>query len=407
MHEDVRPFLPYGSQSIEDDDIAAVVAALKSDFLTTGPRVGEFECAFADTVSAPHACACNSGTAALHLAMLALDVSSNDTVIVASLTFLASANAARYQGARVVFADVDERTGLMTPTSLEAAFERAGGAVKAIVVVHLNGQSADMENIARIARARGAAIVEDACHSLGAVQIGSDGERYRIGSCEYSDLCCFSFHPVKGITTAEGGMVTTRSSDLAERMARFRNHGMTRDPGAFQNRQLAHGADGSPHPWYYELPELGWNYRLPDVLCALGISQLGKLSRFVERRNELALAYDARLVQLDSRVSAHGRVDWSSHAYHLYAVLIDYEALQTTRDRVVARLKSRGVGTQVHYLPVHMQPYYREHCGPVSLAGAERYYAQCLSLPIFPRMNDGDVERVIDALQGSLGPGGE
>lgn len=403
MHEGSPAYLPYGQQSIGDDDVEAVVAALRSDFLTTGPLVGAFEGAFAKAVSAQHACACNSGTSALHLAMMALDVGPGDTVIVPSMTFLATANAARFQGARVVFADVDQRTGLMTPATLADAVERAGGPIKVVVAVHLNGQAADMESISAIAKQTGAAIVEDACHALGAEHLARDGTRTPIGSCSFSDISCFSLHPVKGITTAEGGVATTADAELAERLHRFRSHGMVRDARRYTSSDLAFASDGRAHAWYYEMPEIGWNYRLPDVLSALGISQLKKLPVFIEQRRALASRYDEAIKRLDERVAAHPRVNWSTHAFHLYAVLIDFQQLGTNRDAVMADLREQAIGTQVHYLPVHLQPYYQQHAPTPALEGAEAYYAQCLSLPMFPAMRMDDVDRVVAALVSATG----
>lgn len=385
-----NPFLPYGRQAIDDDDVAAVAAALRSDFLTTGPRVGAFESAFASATGATHAVACNSGTAALHLAMLALDLGPGQGVIVPSMTFLATANAVRMTGADVVLADVDPDTGLMTPETLADAITKAnatGLKLKAAIPVHLNGQICDMERLHRVARDHGLCLVEDACHAL-----GTPG----IAATPHSLMACFSTHPVKAIATGEGGMVATADATLAERMRRLRNHGMIRAPEAFEDRALAFEGD-RPNPHYYEMHEIGWNYRIPDILCALGMSQLKKLDRFWCRRAELAALYDRLLRPLAPAlrpVPHAGR----PHGWHLYPVLVDFAGIGTSRARFMETLAAEGIGTQVHYIPVHRQPYYRRRYGELALPGAEAYYARCLSIPMFPSMTDTDAERVAQAL---------
>jgi len=381
--------LPYGRQTIEDDDIAAVVAALKADFLTTGPTVEAFEMAFAETVGARHAVACANGTAALHLAMLALEVQPGEAVIAPSITFLATANCARYVGAEVVFADVDAESGLMTPQTLAEALTRLDGRkLRAVLPVHLRGDAADLPGLAALANEAGAVLVEDAPHALGTTMtFGNVAER--VGDVRHSAMATFSFHPVKTIATGEGGMVTTNDARLAERLRTLRSHGMVRPAGS--------------DPWWYEMPEPGFNYRLPDILCALGLSQLAKLDRFASRRRDLAKAYGEALAPLAPTVSIAARPAWSDPVLHLMCVLIDFEAAGRTRREVVEGLKARGVGSQVHYIPVHRQPYYRERYGDLALPGAEAWYARCLSLPLYPGMADGDVEKVVGALREVLG----
>ena len=384
-----EPVLPYGRQTIEDDDISAVVEALKSDFLTTGPLVEAFETAFAETVGARHAVACSNGTAALHLAMLALDVQPGEVVIAPSITFLATANCARYVGAEVVFADVDPQTGLMTPETLAEALTRVGDRkLRAVLPVHLRGDAADLPGLAALANDAGAVLVEDAPHALGTTMTyGNVAER--VGDARHSAMATFSFHPVKTIATGEGGMVTTNDPALAERLRIMRSHGMVRPEGA--------------DPWWYEMAEPGFNYRLPDILCALGLSQLKKLPRFAARRRALAKAYEAALAPLAPVVKIAKRPAWSDPVLHLMCVLIDFEAAGQTRRQVVERLRERGVGTQVHYIPVHRQPYYQERYGALDLPGAEGWYDRCLSLPLYPGMADGDVGRVVEALRPVLG----
>jgi UDP-4-amino-4,6-dideoxy-N-acetyl-beta-L-altrosamine transaminase len=395
------PFLPYGRQLIEDDDVAAVVSVLRGDMLTTGPMVEAFERAFAETVSARHAVSCSSGTAALHLATLALGLGKGDAAIVPTVTFLATANAVRYVGAEVIFADVDADTGLLTPETLEAALRRAaasGLSVRAVLPVHLNGQCADMPSIQAIAKRHGLAVIEDACHVLGGGQGAAGAAQQPVGSCAYSDMAIFSLHPVKVIAAGEGGIVTTNREDLAAATVRLRNHGMVRQPEAFSSRELAFASGGTANPWYYEMPELGFNYRCSDIHCALALSQLKKLDRFVKTRAALVRCYDEKLAVLAPIIRPIGRVQWGRPAWHLYPVLIDFGAADVCRAEVINRLAAAGIGTQVHYLPVHLQPYYRQRYGTLDLPGARAYYDRVLSLPLFAAMTVTDVGRVVDAL---------
>jgi UDP-4-amino-4,6-dideoxy-N-acetyl-beta-L-altrosamine transaminase len=391
-------FLPYGRQVIEDDDVAAVVDTLRGDWLTTGPVVGQFEEEFARRTGAPYAISCSSGTAALHLAALAAGLGEGDGAVVPALTFLATANAIRLAGAEVVFADVDPDTALMRPRDLEEAIKRARWPVRMILPVHIAGQVCDMPSIKSIADAVGATIVEDACHAVGTSYRDSNRASHPVGACAHSDMAAFSFHPVKTIAMGEGGAVTTRDAQLAERLATLRNHGMTRDPGRFVNRELAFSAEGTPNTWYYEMHEPGLNYRASDIHCALGLSQLRKLDRFVEKRRKLASTYDRLLAPLAPLVRPFGRVPDCEPAWHLYAVLIDFSTLDLSRDRLMRELRERGIGTQVHYLPVSRQPYYRDRYGDLPLPGAQSYYDRCLSLPLYPSMSEDDVERVVTAL---------
>ena len=380
--------LPYGRQTIDDDDIAAVVESLRSDFLTTGPRVESFEVAFADAVGAKHAVACSNGTAALHLSMMALDVQPHDVCIVPSITFLATANCVRYVGAEVVFADVDPLTGLMTPDTLSEAMNRVGDRrLRAVLPVHLRGDVAQLDVLSALAAQVGAVLVEDAPHALGSTATFGN-VREQIGDARHSAMATFSFHPVKTIATGEGGMVTTNDTSLAERLRTLRSHGMIRPAGA--------------DPWWYEMPEPGFNYRLPDILCALGQSQLAKLPRFAARRRALAARYQAALTRLTPLVQPAASPTWSDPVLHLMVVLIDFQTVGRTRREVMALLGAQGIGSQVHYIPVHGQPYYVDRYGPLSLPGAEAWYERCLSLPLYPGMEDQDVDRVVDALAGAL-----
>jgi UDP-4-amino-4,6-dideoxy-N-acetyl-beta-L-altrosamine transaminase len=384
-----KGFLPYGRQTIEDDDIDAVREALRADFLTTGPLVERFETAFVEKTGGTHGVACNSGTAALHLAALAVDLKPGEAAVVPAITFLATANVVRMTGAEVVFADVDPDTGLLTAETLQAALtnRKTSTPVRAALPVHLNGQICDLAALGRIASRQGMRLIEDACHALGVA---------RIGAAQHSAAACFSTHPVKAITTGEGGIVTTRNAEMAERMRRLRSHGMMRDTSKFVDRDLAF-TQGAPNPWYYEMREIGWNYRLPDVLCALGLAQLKKLERFHARRSELAARYDKLLAPLAPAIRPVSRPS-AAHGWHLYVVRVDFTAIGTTRARFMKALRDEGIGTQVHYIPLHKQPYYRDRYAEVELPGADAYYERSLSIPLFPAMHDDDVAHVVNAL---------
>jgi UDP-4-amino-4,6-dideoxy-N-acetyl-beta-L-altrosamine transaminase len=398
-----RSFLPYGRQLIEEDDIAAVTAALRSDMLTTGPRVEAFEEAFAKTVGARFAVACSSGTAALHLSMLTLDLRPGEVAIAPAITFVATANCVRYQRGEVVFADVDPDTGLMTPQTLASAIGRLDGRrLAAVLPVHLAGQVVDLPAVRRLARENGATVVEDACHALGTTMT-FDGLAERVGDARHSAMACFSFHPVKTIATGEGGMVTTNDPVAAQRLRLFRTHGVTRDPAAFQHPDIAFDRGGELNPWVYEMQALGYNYRLPDILCALGISQLAKLDRFIARRRALAARYRDLLAPLAPLVRCVAPSLGCDPALHLFVVLIDFAAAGLSRRQVMQALQARGVGSQVHYIPVHRQPYYQRRYGEIDLPGANAYYDRCLSLPLFAGMSDSDPDRVVAALSAALG----
>jgi UDP-4-amino-4,6-dideoxy-N-acetyl-beta-L-altrosamine transaminase len=361
MTDPASPLLPYGRHAIDEDDIAAVRAVLCGDWLTTGPTVRRFESELADRVGAAHAVSCANGTAALHLACLALELKPGEAAIVPAITFSATANAARLCGAEVVFADVDPDTGLMEASHLLAAIaevERRGWKPRVVLPVHLAGQCADMGAIAQVARVRGIAIVEDACHAIGTVECRAEGGEIPVGACAHSDMAIFSFHPVKTIAAGEGGAITTQNSELAERLRRLRGHGIVRDEALFQDRVEAF-EQAVVNPWYYEMVELGLNYRLSDINCALALSQLQKLDRFVVIRRALAALYDAQLAPLSPVLQRTARRAGSIPAWHLYTVLIDFDAAGVTRGQLMRDLEGQGIRTQVHYIPVPRQPYYR------------------------------------------------
>jgi UDP-4-amino-4,6-dideoxy-N-acetyl-beta-L-altrosamine transaminase len=393
-------FLPYGRQDIDEADLAAVADALRSDYLTTGPRIGEFEAAFAGTVGARHAVISNSGTAALHLACIALDLGPGDSVVVPAITFLATANAARFCGAEVIFADVDPDSGRLTAETFLAALDRnPGAAVRAVLPVHLNGHSVDMPAIRAVAEPRGIAVIEDACHAIGGRHQAGNGSLAPVGACALSELACFSLHPVKTITSGEGGVTTTNDEPAYRRMLSFRTHGMVREPAQFLHPELGLDAEGAANPWYYEMHQLGFNYRITDFACALGLSQLKRLDPFARRRRELAARYDRLLAPLAPVIRPVPPAPGDDPVLHLYAVLIDFARIGRSRAQAMKDLKAAGIGTMVHYIPVNRQPYYRRRYGESLLPGAEAYYARVLSITLYPTMQDDDVDRVVDALQ--------
>lgn len=396
-----EPFLPYGRQAIDEADIAAVVRVLRSDRLAHGPTVGAFESALAQATGAAAAAACSSGTAALHLALASLDIGPGDVCIAPAITFLATATAVRFCGAEVVFADVDPQTGLMTAETLRGALDRAGASARAVLPVHLGGRICAMDEIEPVARAAGLFIVEDACHALG----GRDSAGEPVGACSRSDAAVFSFHPVKTITTGEGGMVTTPDPERARRIRRLANHGVVRERELIQSPALSLDQDGAVNPWSYEQPELGFNYRMNELEAALGLSQLGKLERFVRRRRGLAALYDLALEPFAPVLTSVSTPPGQRPALHLYQVSVDFERLGVGRAGVMRRMAERGVGTQVHYIPVYRQPYFAARYGEQGLEGAEAFYDRVLALPLFPAMRSQDISRVTAALTETLGLG--
>ena len=376
--------LPYGKQSVDDDDVQAVVDVLRSDWLTTGPKVDEFERAVAGTVGAKYGVAVSSGTAALHAAMRAAGVGPGDEVIVPAITFAASANAAVFEGATPVFADVLPDTLLVDPQDVE---RKITPRTKAIVPVDYAGQPCDYDVLGPLAARAGARLVADGCHALGARM----GDRF-VGSM--ADLTAFSFHPVKHITTGEGGMVVTDDPDLAGIARRFRNHGISTE---FRER-------AERGTWSYDMVELGYNYRISDLQCALGLSQLQKLSGWVARRQEIAQAYDDAFSRV-SGVTPLTKPSRVQHAYHLYVVRVS--ALVADRQVVFSALREAQIGVNVHYLPVYLHSFYRERfgTGPGLCPVAEEAYEEILSLPMFPEMTDGDVGRVVETLSQAVGGG--
>jgi perosamine synthetase len=390
-----RRSIPYGRQWIDDDDIQAVVDVLRSDWVTQGEMVGRFEEALAQYCQVRYAVAVSSGTAGLHLACLAAGIGSDQTVLTSPITFAASANCALYCGGRADFVDIDARTYNMDPEELKRVLaEDEAGSVKAVIPVHFAGQPCQMEAIADACSERNLTIIEDACHALGGRWTDSQGVEQRIGNCSHADMVVCSFHPVKIMTTGEGGAVLTNDPVLYERLRDLRSHGITKDP---KRLSVDHG------PWYYEMQELGYNYRITDFQCALGLKQLDKVDGWVERRQQIARRYDETLGAMAGTVIPYQAPSGHS-AYHLYVVQVADGAEGDRRRRVFEFLRAQGLGVQVHYIPIHLQPYYQQNWGYA--AGdypiAESYYEQCFSLPIFPKMTDDDVGYVIEAYERAL-----
>ena len=378
----------YGRQMIDEDDIDSVIEVLKSDFITQGPAVKRFEESVANYVGVKYAVAVTNATSALHISCLAAGLSESDYLWTSPITFTASANCGRYCGADIDFVDIDDKTYNMSVTVLEAKLkkaEKAGKLPKIVVPVHLAGQSCDMKRIQELSQEYGFTVIEDASHATGADYLGG-----KVGSCKFSDMTVFSFHPVKIITTGEGGMVLTNNKDLYDRLCLYRSHGITRDA-----KLMTQEADG---PWYYQQVDLGFNYRMTDMQAALGYSQLQKLDKFVARRRNLAARYDELLKGLPLRTPVV--MEGANPSWHLYLVRIDFTKVKKTKKQIFMEMKEKGITLNLHYIPVHTQPYYEklghkpEEC-PVSL----EYYREALTLPLYYSLTNEQQEVVVKALK--------
>ncbi len=385
--------IPYGKQFIDDADVQAVTDVLRDGWITQGPKVGEFEEAIADYVGAKYAVAVSNGTAALHIACAAAGFKAGDTVVTSPNTFVASANAAVYVGADPDFSDIDPHTLNMDPGKLEQRCTALPN-VRGIVPVHFGGLPCDMPSIKAVADRHSAIVIEDAAHAIGATY--ADGGK--VGNCSHSHMTTFSFHPVKIMTTGEGGMVTTNDEGLYRDLLRLRSHGINKLDDPMQNAAEAY-TDGELNAWYYEMQEVGFNYRITDIQAALGISQLRKIDRFLTRRKELARRYDeiwadhpiVRPLQTGTR---------ERNALHLYVVSIDFASADTTRHKFMTDLRKAGITTQVHYIPVHFHPFYaRRGFQRGQCAAAESYYEQALSLPLFYGLTDEEQSFVVESMK--------
>jgi UDP-4-amino-4,6-dideoxy-N-acetyl-beta-L-altrosamine transaminase len=374
-------FLPYGKQVIEQDDIEAVTRTLLSDYLTTGPKIEEFEKKLSEILGAKEVVAVGNGTQALHLACIGVKLQPGDFAVVPSTTFLATANAVRYCGADILFCDVDPNTGIIDLNHLEQILiEHKDKTIKAVLPVHLGGQLANLKKIKELSEKYKFSIIADSCHA-----IGSTMKDYKAGSCKYEDMSTFSFHPVKTIAMGEGGAISLNDSETAKQLRSLRSHGMKHKP----EKGL----------WLYEMNDLGYNYRVTDIQCALGLSQLNKIERFIEKRRSLAKLYDDLLEPLAPIIKPPCRIKEQNPAWHLYALRIDFKSLGILRNELMIRLKEFGVGTQVHYIPVHTQPYYQKLYGSQKLIGAELFYHNTLSLPLFPSLEESDMRYVVETLK--------
>ncbi|MFQ5647268.1 MAG: UDP-4-amino-4,6-dideoxy-N-acetyl-beta-L-altrosamine transaminase [bacterium] len=378
--------LPYGCQYLDEDDYQAVLSVLQGNWLTQGQTVGQFEQSLLTYCGTAYATVCSSGTAALHILMLALGVRPGDEVITTPVTFASTANCVRFCQGIPVFADIDSETANLAPDEIE---KKITPKTVGIIPVHFAGNPCDMESIHRIACKHGLWVIEDACHALGA-----DYHGQKIGSCQFSQATVFSFHPVKHITTGEGGAVLTNDKKLAKRTKMFRTHGI-RQTYSYEERER--------EPWKYEMVELGYNYRITDIQCALGVSQLGKLNRFLKRRREITGEYRETFSQIEG-ISCLRTTENAASAYHLFVLSIDYQQFGVSRTQVMKRLlKQHNIGTQVHYIPVYQHPYYRKLLGEIRLPNTESYYEKCLSIPLFPGMEPEDPARFYEALMSTLG----
>lgn len=385
--------IPYSTQSLSRGDIAEVVKVLKSGWMTQGPKAGEFEKKLAAYTGARYAVVVANGTAALHLACLALGVKPGDEVITSPITFLASANGVLYAGANPIFADIDPVRLTLDP---EKTSKVASKKTRGIIPVDFAGQPSDLPALYQLAKKKGLFVLEDGCHALGA-RYKSSGKWYKIGGCAHADACIFSFHPVKGMTTGEGGAITTNDKALYERLLSLRTHGITKEPARFKNRAMAF--DGlrakKPGGWYYEMQELGFNYRLTDFQCALGISQLARLDTFVAKRRKIAAFYDKAFSDF-KLLETPARIAGAESAYHLYPIRLCLNKLKVSRHILFETLRAEGLGVQVHYIPVHLQPFYQKMGWRLGqFPESESYYERTISIPVFPDMSKAMMLRVV------------
>lgn len=379
--------IPYGKQDINSEDIEAVINVLKSDFLTQGPKVPAFERSVADYTGARYGCAVNSATSALHIACLALGLGKNDELWTSPNTFVASANCALYCGAQVDFVDIDPKTYNICPYKLEyrlAEAKKLGKLPKVLVAVHLCGQSSDMKSIHKLSKIYGFKIIEDASHAIGGSYLDS-----KIGCCRYSDITIFSFHPVKIVTTAEGGIALTNDKNLQERMLLFRTHGITRDESLMQN--VPEGG------WYYEQIELGYNYRMTELQAALGLSQMRRVDEFVEARHKIARVYYDKLKELPITLPFQAKNSYSS--FHLFVIRLNLDIIKKSHKHVFEELRSKDIGVNLHYIPVHIHPYYQAMGFKFGdFPEAEKYYKEAISIPIFHGLKNDQQDKVIKAI---------
>ncbi len=378
--------IPYGRQLIDKDDIRAAVEVLKSDWITQGPKIKEFEDALTRYCGAKYAVAVSSGTAALHIACLAAGLKEQGEAITTPITFLATANSIIYSGAKPVFADINYATVNIDPKEIKKKITKK---TKAILPVHFAGLPCDMSEIHKIAKDNNLTIIEDGCHAFGA-EYRSKGKWVKIGSCRYSDMTVFSFHPVKHITTGEGGAITTNNRKIYEKLLALRSHGTYKTQEMIEGKGL----------WYYEMRDLGFNYRITDIQCAIGLSQIRKIDDLIQKRLRIAEIYDKEFGSIDGVEIPRVNKD-KKHTYHLYLLKIDFDKLKTSRKKFVSLLKKKGIFTQVHYIPIYKQPYYKKRykVNSKNFKNSEKYYKKALSIPIYSKMTDSEVKRVVSNIK--------
>lgn len=386
----LKSFFPYSCQTIDNDDIKEVVKTLKSNFITQGPKISEFEKNFASYVGSKYAVACSNGTAALYIALRSLDFNENQKIITSPITFLASANCAEFLNGKVVFADIDINNYCISEKDLERKLRK--NKIKIIVLVHYAGNSGNLENIYKIAKKFNCKIIEDSCHAL-----GGSFKKYKFGSSRFCDLSTFSFHPVKPITTGEGGMITTNNKKIYDKLLLFRNHGMHKNVKQFKNKSLAFTRKNQTNPWYYEMEKFSYNFRITDIQSALGSSQLTKLDLFTKKREKIANIYKKEFSK-NIYISTPKTNMYVKHAYHLYTLLIDFKSLKTDRHDFMIKLRNYNIGSQVLYIPLYHQPYYKNKYKykPVDFPNSETFYEKCLSIPIYPSMKLSDAKKIAD-----------
>lgn len=392
MIKENHSFLSYGRQWVDQDDIDSVTKVLKSDYLTEGPLIDEFETTFAKTVGSNYAIVCSNGTAGLHLASMCLDTNSNTTVLVPAISFVATANAPMYTGANVEFVDVDPCTGLVSAETLNHAITNSSNRAKVLFYVHLNGIVQDLSEIKNICDCHNIMIIEDSCHAIGGSSAG-----HKIGSCHYSHMNVFSLHPVKTITMGEGGVITTNSKNYQRKLKSLRSHGIVKNKNEFLHKNSIN--TDIYGPWSYEMQLLGYNYRASALNVALGLSQLKKLDFFIKRRLEIALIYDKSFKEISSKFEPVKRNDLNFHGYHLYPILIKGKKPLVRKKIIIESLKKNNIGSQVHYIPIPFQPFWKKNQDFRKFKGAYEYFSRCLSIPIFPAMTDEDVYHVVESLK--------
>ena len=397
--------LPYNRQYIDQSDIDAVASSLRGEYLTTGPEAGKFEKEIAEYVGAKYAVVCSSGTAALHLSMLALGISKGDCVLTSPITFIADANAARMTGADVAFVDIEDETANLDLNKVEAILRKKNH-IKAIIPVHFSGHPVDVESLSRITSQYNVKIIEDGCHALGSSYTSLNNEVIRVGSCKHSEMTVFSFHPIKNITTGEGGAITTNDYVFYERLLSLRTHGTIKSEKNIKNKALAFSeVNGEQvlNPWYYEMQELGYNYKITDIQCALGLSQLKKINKFVRKRRKLAKKYDLSFSNLKNCKPVQKDMR-SLSSNHLYILKINFQKLGKTRAELMNEFKKSGIMTQVHYIPVVTHPYFEQKKYKISnYPNSLDYYNCALSIPLFYDLTDKQQLYVISKVKQLIG----